>query len=144
MELEGGHRNSAIKRRNPIEFGLVFNDAKERQRQRRRRARTPTNRGAAQARGAGRRRARRAGAGPSRERDMRPAAAGPAQAPAPALATPWLTATLAYNATRLNLTFDPDYELLNATAAAAGDDRDDNWFCAKWTNAQQDLFQVTI
>ncbi|GBP46236.1 hypothetical protein EVAR_30364_1 [Eumeta japonica] len=29
MELEGGHRNSVIKRRNPIEFGLVFNDAKE-------------------------------------------------------------------------------------------------------------------
>ncbi|GBP49189.1 hypothetical protein EVAR_46207_1 [Eumeta japonica] len=24
MELEGGHRNSVIKRRNPIEFGLVF------------------------------------------------------------------------------------------------------------------------
>ncbi|GBP38755.1 hypothetical protein EVAR_22404_1 [Eumeta japonica] len=23
MELEGGHRNSVIKRRNPIEFGLV-------------------------------------------------------------------------------------------------------------------------
>ncbi|GBP72294.1 hypothetical protein EVAR_24862_1 [Eumeta japonica] len=30
MDLEGGHRNSVIKRRNPIEFGLVFNDAKER------------------------------------------------------------------------------------------------------------------
>ncbi|GBP49076.1 hypothetical protein EVAR_81637_1 [Eumeta japonica] len=29
MELEGGHRNSVIKRRNPIEFELVFNDAKE-------------------------------------------------------------------------------------------------------------------
>ncbi|GBP64494.1 hypothetical protein EVAR_49292_1 [Eumeta japonica] len=29
MELEGGHRNSVIKRRNRIEFGLVFNDAKE-------------------------------------------------------------------------------------------------------------------
>ncbi|GBP30620.1 CLIP domain-containing serine protease 2 [Eumeta japonica] len=29
MEVEGGHRNSVIKRRNPIEFGLVFNDAKE-------------------------------------------------------------------------------------------------------------------
>ncbi|GBP34637.1 hypothetical protein EVAR_19028_1 [Eumeta japonica] len=29
MELEGGHRNSVIKRRNSIEFGLVFNDAKE-------------------------------------------------------------------------------------------------------------------
>ncbi|GBP45901.1 hypothetical protein EVAR_31808_1 [Eumeta japonica] len=29
MELEDGHRNSVIKRRNPIEFGLVFNDAKE-------------------------------------------------------------------------------------------------------------------
>ncbi|GBP41854.1 Alpha-1,6-mannosyl-glycoprotein 2-beta-N-acetylglucosaminyltransferase [Eumeta japonica] len=29
MEPEGGHRNSVIKRRNPIEFGLVFNDTKE-------------------------------------------------------------------------------------------------------------------
>ncbi|GBP42533.1 hypothetical protein EVAR_81983_1 [Eumeta japonica] len=29
MELEGGHRNSVIKRCNPIEFELVFNDAKE-------------------------------------------------------------------------------------------------------------------
>ncbi|GBP84841.1 hypothetical protein EVAR_69417_1 [Eumeta japonica] len=29
MELEGGHRNSVIKRRDHIEFRLVFNDAKE-------------------------------------------------------------------------------------------------------------------
>ncbi|KPI97935.1 Blood vessel epicardial substance [Papilio xuthus] len=63
-----------------------------------------------------------------RERSM-------AAAPAPASAAPWLNATLAFNATRPN---DTDYELLNAVA----EDRDDHWFCAKWTSAQQDLFQA--
>lgn len=58
-----------------------------------------------------------------------------AAAPAPASVAPWFNATLAYNATRPN---DTDFELLNAAA----DDHDDHWFCAKWTSAQQDLFQV--
>ncbi|KAG6448587.1 hypothetical protein O3G_MSEX005607 [Manduca sexta] len=60
-------------------------------------------------------------------------------APAPASAAPWLNATLAYNVSRLNATFDTDYELLNATAT---DDHHNHWFCAKWTSAQQDLFQA--
>lgn len=68
-----------------------------------------------------------------RERSMAPAP------PAPATATPWLNATLAYNLSRINTTFDTDYELLNANAT---DDHDNHWFCAKWTSAQQDLFQV--
>ncbi|CAH2992142.1 unnamed protein product [Chilo suppressalis] len=67
-----------------------------------------------------------------RERTMPPA-------PAPASAAPWLNATLAFNATRFNLTFDTDYELLNASST---DEHNNHWFCAKWTNAQQDLFQA--
>ncbi|CAH0727765.1 unnamed protein product, partial [Brenthis ino] len=58
---------------------------------------------------------------------------------APATAAPWLNATLAYNLSRINATFDTDYELLNANAT---DDHDNHWFCAKWTSAQQDLFQA--
>lgn len=57
----------------------------------------------------------------------------------PAPAAPWLNATLLYNATRLNATFDTDYELLSANST---DEHNNHWFCAKWTNAQQDLFQV--
>ncbi|XP_068630454.1 blood vessel epicardial substance-like [Battus philenor] len=59
-------------------------------------------------------------------------------APAPPSAAPWLNATLAYNASRPNATFDSDYELLNASS----DDHDNHWFCAKWSSAQQDLFQA--
>lgn len=71
----------------------------------------------------------------ARERSMAPAR------PAPATAAPWLNATLAYNLSRINSTFDTDYELLNASAT---DEPDNHWFCAKWTSAQQDLFQVTF
>ncbi|KAL4710529.1 hypothetical protein ACJJTC_008931, partial [Scirpophaga incertulas] len=66
-------------------------------------------------------------------------AMAPAPAPAPASAAPWFNATLAYNATRLNLTFDTDYELLSANST---EEHNNHWFCAKWTNAQQDLFQA--
>lgn len=76
--------------------------------------------------------AARGGAG--RERNMAPAA------PAPASTAPWLNATLVYNATRLNATFDTDYELLSSNST----DEHHHWFCAKWTNAQQDLFQVRL
>ncbi|CAG9560386.1 unnamed protein product [Danaus chrysippus] len=69
----------------------------------------------------------------ARERGMAPAR------PAPATAAPWLNATLAYNLTRINGTFDTDYELLNASTT---DEHDNHWFCAKWTSAQQDLFQA--
>ncbi|CAK1604135.1 unnamed protein product [Parnassius mnemosyne] len=62
-----------------------------------------------------------------------------AAAPAPASAAPWLNATLAYNATRPNTTFDTDYDLLNASSS---DKHDNHWFCAKWSSAQQDLFQA--
>ncbi|CAG5040009.1 unnamed protein product [Parnassius apollo] len=62
-----------------------------------------------------------------------------AAAPAPASAAPWLNATLAYNATRPNTTFDTDYDLLNASSS---DEHDNHWFCAKWSSAQQDLFQA--
>lgn len=58
---------------------------------------------------------------------------------APPAPSSWLNASLTYNLSRLNTTFDTDYELLNATA---GDDQNNHWFCAKWTSAQQDLFQV--
>ncbi|XP_026486111.1 uncharacterized protein LOC113393442 isoform X2 [Vanessa tameamea] len=68
-----------------------------------------------------------------RERSMAPAP------PAPATAAPWLNATLAYNLSRINSTFDTDYELLNASST---DEHDNHWFCAKWTSAQQDLFQA--
>ncbi|XP_053602958.1 blood vessel epicardial substance-like [Plodia interpunctella] len=66
-----------------------------------------------------------------RARGMAPAA------PAPASAAPWLNAT--YNITRLNVTFDSDYDLLNASSP---DEHNVHWFCAKWTSAQQDLFQA--
>ncbi|KAJ0179944.1 hypothetical protein K1T71_004535 [Dendrolimus kikuchii] len=85
----------------------------------------------APARAAGRGRERSAPAG------MAPAPA--AHSPAPASAVPWLNATFAYNATQLNATFDTDYELLNASAT---DEHNNHWFCAKWTSAQQDLFQA--
>ncbi|XP_060801304.1 blood vessel epicardial substance-like [Amyelois transitella] len=68
-----------------------------------------------------------------RDRGMAPAA------PAPASDATWLNATLAYNLTRLNVTFDSDYELLNASSP---DEHNIHWFCAKWTSAQQDLFQA--
>ncbi|KAM3962863.1 popeye domain-containing protein 1 [Aphomia sociella] len=68
-----------------------------------------------------------------RERSMAPAA------PAPASAAPWLNATLAYNVSRLNVTFDSDYELLNGSST---EEHNNHWFCAKWTSAQQDLFQA--
>ncbi|XP_069354635.1 blood vessel epicardial substance-like isoform X2 [Maniola hyperantus] len=68
-----------------------------------------------------------------RERGMAPAR------PAPATAAPWLNATLAFNLSRINSTFDTDYELLNASSS---DEHDNHWFCAKWTSAQQDLFQA--
>ncbi|XP_072940884.1 uncharacterized protein [Epargyreus clarus] len=68
-----------------------------------------------------------------RERSMAPAA------PAPASAAPWLNATFAYNLSRLNSSFDTDYELLNANST---DEHDNHWFCAKWASAQQDLFQA--
>ncbi|XP_045764633.1 blood vessel epicardial substance-like isoform X1 [Maniola jurtina] len=68
-----------------------------------------------------------------RERGMAPARA------APATAAPWLNATLAFNLSRINSTFDTDYELLNASSS---DEHDNHWFCAKWTSAQQDLFQA--
>ncbi|XP_038210611.1 blood vessel epicardial substance-like [Zerene cesonia] len=68
-----------------------------------------------------------------RERSMAPVA------PAPVSAAPWLNATLAYNLSRLNSTFDTDYELLNGSST---DEHDNHWFCAKWTSAQQDLFQA--
>lgn len=71
--------------------------------------------------------------GGGRARTMPPAA------PAPASTAPWLNATLVYNATRLNATFDTDFELLSSNST----DEHHHWFCAKWTNAQQDLFQVT-
>ncbi|XP_037874970.1 blood vessel epicardial substance [Bombyx mori] len=58
---------------------------------------------------------------------------------APPAPSSWLNASLTYNLSRLNTTFDTDYELLNATA---GDDQNNHWFCAKWTSAQQDLFQA--
>lgn len=76
--------------------------------------------------------AARGGAGRERNASMAPAA------PAPASTAPWLNATLVYNATRLNATFDTDYELLSSNST----DEHHHWFCAKWTNAQQDLFQV--
>lgn len=79
----------------------------------------------------------RSGARAGRARSMAPASA----APTPHHDQPWLNATLLYNASRLNLTFDTDYELLNANST---DDHDNPWFCAKWTNAQQDLFQVLM
>lgn len=77
----------------------------------------------------------RGGAGRARSGTMAPAA------PAPVSVAPWLNATLLYNATRLNATFDTDYELLNGSST---DEHNNHWFCAKWTNAQQDLFQVVI
>ncbi|CAH1644252.1 unnamed protein product [Spodoptera littoralis] len=76
--------------------------------------------------------AARGGAGRERNASMAPAA------PAPASTAPWLNATLVYNATRLNATFDTDYELLSSNST----DEHHHWFCAKWTNAQQDLFQA--
>ncbi|XP_045513203.1 blood vessel epicardial substance-like [Pieris brassicae] len=51
----------------------------------------------------------------------------------------WLNATLAFNLSRINTTFDTDYELLNGNTT---DEHDNHWFCAKWTSAQQDLFQA--
>ncbi|XP_026729637.1 blood vessel epicardial substance-like [Trichoplusia ni] len=78
--------------------------------------------------------AARGGAGRERAASMAPAPA----APAPASAAPWLNATLVYNATRLNATFDTDFDLLNSNST----DEHHHWFCAKWTNAQQDLFQA--
>ncbi|CAH2236988.1 jg9481 [Pararge aegeria aegeria] len=91
---------------------------------------------------AGKEREARAGGGggaraAGRERGMAPAR------PAPATAAPWLNATLAYNLSlsRINSTLDTDYELLNGNSS---DDHDNHWFCAKWTSAQQDLFQVPI
>lgn len=73
--------------------------------------------------------------GAGRERSaMAPAA------PAPATPTPWLNATIIYNVTRLNNTFDvADYDLLNINST---DEHNNHWFCAKWSSAQQDLFQV--
>lgn len=86
----------------------------------------------------GRERARGGGGarGAGRERSaMAPAA------PAPATPTPWLNATIIYNVTRLNTTFDiADFDLLNANST---DEHNNHWFCAKWSSAQQDLFQVT-
>ena len=76
--------------------------------------------------------AARGGAGRERNANMAPAA------PAPVSAAPWLNATLIYNTTRLNATFDTDFDLLNSNST----DEHHHWFCAKWTNAQQDLFQV--
>ncbi|CAB3242888.1 unnamed protein product [Arctia plantaginis] len=75
----------------------------------------------------------RGGAGRARSGTMAPAA------PAPVSVAPWLNATLVYNATKLNATFDTDYELLNGSST---DEHNNHWFCAKWTNAQQDLFQA--
>ncbi|XP_047986345.1 blood vessel epicardial substance-like [Leguminivora glycinivorella] len=46
--------------------------------------------------------------------------------------------TSLYNASRFNLTYDADYDQLSGNAT----DDDNHWFCAKWTNAQQDLFQA--
>lgn len=90
----------------------------------------------------GRAREGRGGDGPGgaragRRRSMAPA---PAREPAPWLEALGSNASLAYNVSRFNLTFDSDYEQLNANST---DDPDSHWFCAKWTNAQQDLFQVT-
>ncbi|XP_049866240.1 blood vessel epicardial substance-like [Pectinophora gossypiella] len=77
--------------------------------------------------------ATRAAAG--RARSM---AAAPGAPPAPSAAS-WLNASLAYNASRLNLSLDTEFDLLNANAT---DEHDNHWFCAKWTSAQQDLFQA--
>ncbi|VVC96467.1 unnamed protein product, partial [Leptidea sinapis] len=71
--------------------------------------------------------------GPGREGGMAPAR------PELASSAPWHNATLLFNITRLNSTFDTDYELLNASST---DEHDNHWFCAKWTSAQQDLFQA--
>lgn len=85
--------------------------------------------------GAGRGGAGARGAGPP----VMPAVA-PAPAPARPTPAPWLNATIVYNLTRLNTTFDiADYDILNANST----DEHNHWFCAKWSNAQQDLFQVT-
>ncbi|KAL0892235.1 hypothetical protein ABMA27_015420 [Loxostege sticticalis] len=85
--------------------------------------------------------ARRAGSAERREGGGGGARTGErAMAPAaPPASAPWLNATLAFNATRLNVTFDTDYELLNASST---DEHNNHWFCAKWTSAQQDLFQA--
>lgn len=82
-----------------------------------------------------------AGRGRERSAPAGMAPAPPAQSPlsAPASTAPWLNTTFAF-ATHLNATFDTDYELLNASTS---DEHNNHWFCAKWTSAQQDLFQVT-
>ncbi|XP_026328687.1 blood vessel epicardial substance-like, partial [Hyposmocoma kahamanoa] len=73
----------------------------------------------------------------SRERSMAPAP----QPSSPVSAAPWLTAnaTLAFNVSRFNLSFDSEYDLLSTNYT---EEHDNHWFCAKWTNAQQDLFQA--
>lgn len=61
-------------------------------------------------------------------------------APAPP-ESDWLNASLLYNTSRINASFDlADYDLLSINAT---EEHNNYWFCAKWTNAQQDLFQVT-
>lgn len=74
----------------------------------------------------------------SRERSMAPAP----QPSSPVSAAPWLTAnaTLAFNVSRFNLSYDSEYDLLSTNFT---EEHDNHWFCAKWTNAQQDLFQVS-
>ncbi|XP_052738446.1 blood vessel epicardial substance-like [Bicyclus anynana] len=96
-------------------------------------ARAQLNRLASERRAA-KQRPGRAGGGAraaGRERGMAPAA--------PASAAPWLNATLAYNLSlaRVNSTLD-DYVLLGNSS----DEHDNHWFCAKWSSAQQDLFQA--
>ncbi|KAJ2946939.1 hypothetical protein O0L34_g16283 [Tuta absoluta] len=63
-----------------------------------------------------------------RARTMAPAPAAP-----PAHPASWFNATLA-----INVTFEPELELLSGNST---NDRDEEW-CAKWTSAQQDLFQA--
>ncbi|XP_073951380.1 LOW QUALITY PROTEIN: popeye domain-containing protein 1-like [Choristoneura fumiferana] len=88
----------------------------------------------------GRERGGRGGEGPGGARAGRRRSMAPRpRAPAPWLEALGSNASLAYNVSRFNLTFDSDYEQLNANST---DDPDNHWFCAKWTNAQQDLFQA--
>ncbi|XP_061710526.1 blood vessel epicardial substance-like [Cydia pomonella] len=87
-------------------------------------------------------RRRGGGEGEGARRRRRSMAHAP-RSPAPLLDAVGYNASLynasLYNASRFNLTYDADYDQLNGNAT---DDHDNHWFCAKWTNAQQDLFQA--